>query len=142
MKPYFVSLSSALRLLLVAALLVLVSDFACAEVAQLALAHVRAGRGPIFIECKTLRAQEHSVGGVNNEGITPRDPALMRAWREERDPERLAGARLLETGVLAQSDLIEMHAAADREAEALAAACEAQPKALPSIDELQSAVYS
>lgn len=116
--------------------------FACAEVAQLALAHVRSGGGPIFVECKTLRAQEHSVGGVNNEGITPRDPALMRAWREQRDPARLAGARLLETGVLTESGLSEMHAAADREAEALAAACEALPKALPSIDELQSAVYS
>jgi TPP-dependent pyruvate/acetoin dehydrogenase alpha subunit len=103
---------------------------------------VRAGRGPIFIECKTLRAQEHSVGGVNNEGIMPRDPALMRAWREERDPERLAGVRLLEAGVLTEGELDAMHAAADREAENLAAACEALPKALPSIDELQSAVYS
>jgi pyruvate dehydrogenase E1 component alpha subunit len=51
--------------------------FACAESALEAIAHVRAGKGPIFVECKTLRAQEHSVGGVNNEGPLKREQKLM-----------------------------------------------------------------
>ncbi len=33
-----------------------------------AIEHVREGKGPIFIECKTLRVQEHSVGGVVEDG--------------------------------------------------------------------------
>jgi len=116
--------------------------FACAEVAQIALAHVRAGRGPIFIECKTLRAQEHSVGGLNNAGIKPRDPELMGTWREERDPGKRAGARLITTGLLTETEVSEIRAAADQEADELAEACERLPKAMPSIEELQAAVYA
>jgi TPP-dependent pyruvate/acetoin dehydrogenase alpha subunit len=116
--------------------------FACAEIAQIAIAHARAGKGPIFIECKTLRAQEHSVGGVNKAGINPRDPDLMQTWRAERNPERLTGARLIELGLLTEKDVTEIHAAADREADALAESCESLPKAMPSIEELQSAIYA
>lgn len=116
--------------------------FACAEIAQVAIAHVRAGKGPIFVECKTLRAQEHSVGGVNKAGIKPRDPDLMRTWRTERDPETLAGAWLIQLGLLTEKEITEMRAAADCEADALAEACESFPKSMPSIEELQSDVYA
>ncbi len=116
--------------------------FACAEAAQLAIAHVRAGKGPIFIECKTLRAQEHSVGGVNYAGTTPRDPKLMREWKEERNPETLAAAALVQQGLLAQTDVDAIRAAAESEADAIEHYCESLPKALPSIEDLQSAVYA
>ncbi len=116
--------------------------FACAEAAQAAVAHVRAGNGPIFVECKTLRAQEHSVGGVNYAGTAPRDPGLMRKWKEERNPESLAAAVLMHEGLLAQKDVDSLRSKADAEADEIERYCESLPKALPSIEELQSAVYA
>jgi acetoin:2,6-dichlorophenolindophenol oxidoreductase subunit alpha len=116
--------------------------FACAEAARLALDHTRHGNGPIFIECKTLRSQEHSVGGVNYEGIKPRDAELMRKWREDRNPEKLAAAKLIDAGLLTAEAIAAIHNEADREADEMEAYCEALPKATPSIEELSAAVYA
>ncbi|MGN6573452.1 MAG: thiamine pyrophosphate-dependent dehydrogenase E1 component subunit alpha [Pseudolabrys sp.] len=116
--------------------------FACAEAARLALDHVRGGNGPIFIECKTLRSQEHSVGGVNYEGVTPRDPEVMRQWREARDPEKLAAAKLIDAGLLTAEAVTAMRDEANSEADDIEAYCEALPKAMPSIEELSAAVYA
>ncbi len=116
--------------------------YACAEAAELAAAHVRAGKGPIFVECKTLRAQEHSVGGVNYAGKTPRDPDLMREWKDKRNPETLAAAALIERGLLDQKDVEAIRFAANSEADEIEQFCERQPKALPSIEDMQAAVYA
>lgn len=116
--------------------------FACGAAALEAIAHARAGKGPYFVELKTLRAQEHNVGGLNHDGAKPRDPKLMQEWRENRDPVRLAAARLLEEGVLRQEDLDRIRAAAEREAEDIEAWCEQSPKATPSIAELLDGVYA
>jgi TPP-dependent pyruvate/acetoin dehydrogenase alpha subunit len=116
--------------------------FACAAAARLALEHTRHGNGPIFIECKTLRSQEHSVGGVNYEGIKPRDTELMRNWREDRNPEKLAAAKLIDAGLLTAEAIAAIHNEADREADEMEAYCEALPKATPSIEELSAAVYA
>lgn len=116
--------------------------FACAQAARLAIEHTRGGNGPIFIECKTLRAQEHSVGGVNYEGVTPRDAELMRTWWNERNPEKLAAAKLIEAGLLTAEQAAAMRDEADREADEMEAYCEALPKAMPSIEELTTAVYA
>jgi TPP-dependent pyruvate/acetoin dehydrogenase alpha subunit len=116
--------------------------FACGVAALTAIAYVRAGLGPFFVECKTLRAQEHSVGGVNYEGPIPRDPALMEEWKANRDPLQRAGARLIEEGLMTAEDIPQLQAQADREADTIEAFCEASPKALPSIEELQSGVYA
>lgn len=116
--------------------------FACAEAALFAIEHTRQGKGPIFIECKTLRVQEHSVGGVNYEGPIPRDKALMADWREKKDPLKLAAARLLKEKVLKQADIDRILSEAEKEADDIEAFCEASPKALPSIAEMQSAVYA
>jgi len=116
--------------------------YACADAAQLAIAHVREGNGPIFVECKTLRAQEHSVGGVNYAGKTPRDPDLMRRWKDERNPETLAAAALVRQGLLAQKDVDDMRGAAESETDEIERYCERQPKALPPIEELLAAVYA
>src|SRR5271165_4634897 len=90
--------------------------YACADAAQLAIAYVREGNGPIFVECKTLRAQEHSVGGVNYAGKTPRDPDLMRRWKDERNPETLAAAALVRQKILTMQDLERIQTRADHEA--------------------------
>lgn len=116
--------------------------FACGEAALSAIAHVRAGSGPFFVECKTLRAQEHSVGGVNFEGPSQRDPKLMQEWKANRDPLKLASARLIKEGLLNQEGVDAILAKADAEADAMEAFSEASAKALPSIEELQADVYA
>jgi TPP-dependent pyruvate/acetoin dehydrogenase alpha subunit len=116
--------------------------FACGEAALTAIAHVRSGAGPIFVECKTLRAQEHSVGGVNYEGTTERDPRLMEEWKTTRDPLKLARARLLDEGLLTQEEAAAVQAEAEREADAMEAISEASPKATPPLESLQAAVYA
>lgn len=116
--------------------------FACAEAALQALAHVRQGSGPIFVECKTYRVQEHSVGGVNYEGPNQRDPELMAKWKETLNPLALAAARLLAEKALTPEDIDQIKADAEQEADEVEAFCEASPKALPSVAEMQAAVYT
>ena len=116
--------------------------FACAEAALKAIDHTRKGNGPIFVECKTLRIQEHSVGGVNNEGPVARDPNLMKEWKETRDPLKLAAVRLLKEKVLKQEDIDRILAEAEQEATAMEEFSQASPKALPSIADMQAAVYA
>ncbi len=116
--------------------------FACAETASQAIDHVRAGQGPIFVECMTFRSQEHNVGGLNNEGSTPRDQALMEQWKAEKDPLMLAAKVLLKKKVLTQDQVNQIKKDAEREADEMESFSEASPKALPSIESLQSAVYA
>lgn len=116
--------------------------FACAEVALKALKHVRSGKGPIFVECMTLRSQEHNVGGLNNDGPTPRDQAEMERWKAEKDPLLLAEAVLLKKKILSQDEAERIKQEAEREADALESFCEDSPKAMPSVESLMSTVYA
>ncbi len=116
--------------------------FACAEVALNAIEHVRAGRGPIFVECMTYRSQEHNVGGLNNDGPTPRDQALMDQWKIEKNPLALAEQVLLNKKILSQKDVERIKQEAEAEADAMEAFSEASPKTMPSIESLMSAVYA
>lgn len=116
--------------------------FACAEAALAAIAHTRAGKGPIFIECRTLRAQEHSVGNLNNEGPVKRDQKLMDEWKATRDPLKIAAARLIEEGLLTETEFTKWQAEADKQADAMDEFSEASPKAMPSVEELYTQVYA
>lgn len=116
--------------------------FACAEAAQQAVAHARAGKGPIFVEAKTLRAQEHSVAGLNNEGQKVRDPKLMQEWKDTRDPLRLAAARLLDAKLVTQDELDAIWTQAEQEALDLEQRAEQSPKATPSIETMMAGVYA
>ena len=116
--------------------------FACAEAAQSAIEHVRSGKGPIFVESMTYRSQEHNVGGLNNEGPTPRDQALMEQWKAEKDPLLLAQRVLLETKVLTQERIDQIGQEAELEAENMEIFSDDSPKALPSVESLLSAVYA
>lgn len=116
--------------------------YACGEAALAAIARVRSGAGPIFVECKTLRAQEHSVGGVNHDGPNPRDPQLMEEWKGARDPLKLVRARMVKEGLLTAEDIERIQAEADREADDMETFSEASPKATPSIEALRAALYA
>ena len=116
--------------------------FACGEAAMTAIEHVRAGKGPIFVELITLRAQEHSVGGVNFEGVRRREATMMDEWKRDRDPFKLAGQRLVNESLATSFDLEEIGAAAAKEAEEIEARCLESPKATPPISELLQSVYA
>lgn len=116
--------------------------FACGETALNAIAHCRAGNGPIFVELMTLRPHEHSVGGLNAAGAVPRDQKLMDEWKSTRDPLTLAGNRLMTEGVLSSSEIDGIWNSAEQEANAADEFSDAQQRAEPSIAELQAAVYA
>lgn len=116
--------------------------FACAETALQAIEHVRSGKGPIFVECMTFRSQEHNVGGLNNEGPTPREQALMDKWKAEKDPLMLAAKVLLKKKVLTEDGIDRIKQDAERYADEMEAFSDASPKAMPSVESLLSAVYA
>ena len=116
--------------------------FACAETAIKAIDHARSGKGPIFVECLTLRSQEHNVGGLNNEGPTPREQALMDKWKAEKDPLMLAAEMLLTKKVLTADEIDRIKQDAERDADEAESFSDSSPKALPSVESLLSAVYA
>lgn len=116
--------------------------FACGETALKAIDHVRNGKGPFFVECMTLRSQEHNVGGLNNEGPAPRDQLLMDQWKSEKDPLKLAAEVLLKKNILTSEGMEDIKKEAEREAQAIEEFSDASPKATPSIESLMSAIYA
>lgn len=116
--------------------------FACGQAALEAIAYARAGKGPFFVECMTLRAQEHNVGGLNAEGAKQRDAKLMEEWRRTRDPLKIAAPVLIRDRVLTQRQITRIQTEADREAEAVEVFADQSPKATPPIEELLAAVYA
>jgi TPP-dependent pyruvate/acetoin dehydrogenase alpha subunit len=116
--------------------------FACGAAALKAISHTRQGNGPIFVELKTLRAQEHNVGGLNNDGAVAIDPVLMQEWKETRDPLKNASRQLLAEKLITAAKLAELQATSDHEAEYIEKWCADSPKAMPPIEELLAGVYA
>ena len=114
----------------------------CGEVALKAIAHARKGKGPIFVELNVLRSQEHNVGGLNNEGATPRSQELMEEWKATRDPLKLAQSVVLKDKIFTQAEIDKIFADAEQEAEDMEQFSERSPKATPSVEELLAGVYA
>jgi len=64
------------------------------EEARKAVAKIRDGRGPVFLECMTYRYRGH-VGPTDNTGVGLRSKSEIDSWKE-RDPIRQFGRRLTE----------------------------------------------
>jgi TPP-dependent pyruvate/acetoin dehydrogenase alpha subunit len=71
---------------------------AAAEAVLAAAAHIRAGHGPYFLEFHTWRWQGIFSGEM-------RPPEEVRLWKEERDPIRLAGQKLMTDGLASSAAL-------------------------------------
>lgn len=82
-------------------------EVAYREVEQ-AVASIRTGGGPVFLEFKTWRWQ-----GIFSGEFRPADE--VKHWREERDPIKLARERLISTGEVSDSELDSM----ERDAKAM-----------------------
>ena len=94
-----------------------------------ALAALRAGGGPMFIEFQTYRFRAHSMFDPD----LYRDPAEVERWKQ-RDPITTFADRLLADGVIDDSDVDAMWTAARNETEAAVAAADAAP--IESVDTL------
>jgi pyruvate dehydrogenase E1 component alpha subunit len=80
------------------------------EAVQKAVEHIRAGKGPYFLEFKTWRWQ-----GIFSGEFRP--PEEVRYWKEERDPIKLARRKILERGSLSAADLDRIEAEAKAQIE-------------------------
>ena len=108
---------------------------AVSAAAQTAIAAVRSGKGPYFLECRTYRYHGHSTADPQ----LYREKSEVEQWKK-RDPVATFAARLKERGELADAD----DAAQDAEIESIVAhAVEfAQAGTPPAPSELTRFVYS
>ncbi len=101
-----------------------------------AMAHCRAGKGPIILEMKTYRYRGHSMS----------DPAKYRTKeeltevREKRDPIENFGKKLLERGVMTEADMKAMDAQV--KATVIASAEFATESPEPGLEELYTDIYA
>jgi pyruvate dehydrogenase E1 component alpha subunit len=80
------------------------------DAATNALASVRAGSGPVFLELETYRFRSHSMFDPDKY----RPPEEVERWRE-RDPIVTFGGALLAHGIVTQAEIDDMHASAEAE---------------------------
>ena len=102
---------------------------------QRALAAIRSGGGPMFIEFQTYRFRAHSMF----------DPDLYREREEielwkQRDPITTFSARLIEAGIATDDDIASMWDAARDETEQAVAEAEVGP--LEPVDEIETNVVA
>jgi len=84
------------------------------------LAELRAGRGPVFLECMTYRWLEHVGPNFDHElGRTYRTEAELREWIE-RCPVKRSAAALMAGGIASEAELERLDAEILAETEAAA----------------------
>ncbi|MBO9453417.1 thiamine pyrophosphate-dependent dehydrogenase E1 component subunit alpha [Tropicibacter sp. R16_0] len=115
--------------------------FACAEAAREAIDHAREGKGPMFVECKTLRLKEHDIGTPDLIGSTPRskEDILKQA---EREPVKLAMQKVLADGLFTMDEIDDLRTAARAEVEAAWDWADAQPFPEDGEAELMTHVFA
>src|SRR3954447_21845940 len=113
--------------------------FAVYEAAQKAVAHIKAGKGPYFLEATYFRARVH-VGFETDEmkNYTFRARDVVEAGLKQ-DPVARATKRLIAEGACTQAEVDEWTAASFRELEEVVAAAKASP--YPSVDDLLVGTY-
>jgi pyruvate dehydrogenase E1 component alpha subunit len=102
---------------------------------QRALATIRSGGGPMFIEFQTYRFRAHSMFDPD----LYRDREEIDMWKQ-RDPIATFSARLVEAGIATDDDIASMWDAARDETEQAVVEAEAGP--LEPVDELENDVVA
>ena len=90
------------------------------QAADTALDHVRSGRGPYLLECRTYRFRGHSMF----DGELYRDKAEVAEWKT-RDPIPGLVTTLRDAGLLSETDLPALETAVESEVRAAVAFAEA-----------------
>lgn len=115
--------------------------FACAEAAMAAIERARDGKGPTFIEAKTLRIKEHDMGTPDLKGWEARTEEEREELRE-RDPLVLATARVLAEDILSQADIDQLYEEANAEVQEIEDFADNSEIARPSQEELLADVFA
>ncbi len=115
--------------------------FAVAEVALAAIERARAGKGPSFIEAKTLRFAEHDIGTPDLRGWEARSDEEHEEARL-REPVTLATRRVLDEKVLTKKAIEKIRAEAEAEIARIETFADDSPIARPPEEELVAAVYA
>jgi TPP-dependent pyruvate/acetoin dehydrogenase alpha subunit len=115
--------------------------FEIAKVTLQAIAKARAGDGPTFIECKTLRFNEHDIGTPDLGGWEERSEDEHAEMRE-REPVALATQKVLQDGLLDQSAIDAIREEALVEIAAVEKFADDSEIAMPSEEELMAAVFA
>jgi len=97
---------------------------AACQATREAVEHIRAGKGPYFLEFKTWRWQGPFSGDF-------RPPQEVRYWKEDHEPIRLAREALLRRGVSAQ-DMEMVEKAVEQEIEGWVAFAKSSPPPDPA----------
>ena len=105
------------------------------EASQRAVARIRAGSGPVFLEFRTYRFRAHSMFDAE----LYRDKAEVERWKE-RGPVKTLVERLESAGLGGRDDLAAMEAEADAEIDAAVAF--ARAGTLEPVNEITRFVYS
>ena len=74
------------------------------EALSKAAAHIRAGKGPYFLEIKTYRYRGHSVSDPQNYRKSPEGRAEMERFKK-LDPIKTTRAKMLEQGIATESEI-------------------------------------
>jgi len=115
--------------------------FQVAEVTLKAIAKARAGDGPTFVECKTLRYNEHDIGTPDLGGWEERSEQEHAEMRE-REPVALATARVLDENILSQDEIDAIYTGALDEIAGVEQFADDSEIAMPSEEELMAAVFA
>src|SRR5262249_54480761 len=103
------------------------------------ITEVRAGRGPVFLECMTYRWLEHVGPNFDHElGRTYRTEVEVREWME-RCPVKRSAAALVADGIANEADLEQLDAEILAETEA--AAKRARQAPFPAVEHLFDNVW-
>ena len=102
---------------------------------QRALAAIRSGGGPMFIEFQTYRFRAHSMFDPD----LYRDREEIELWKQH-DPITTFSARLIEAGIATDDDIASMWDAARDETEQAVAEAEVGP--LEPVDEIETNVVA
>ena len=104
-------------------------------IAQRAIQRARAGVGPTFIECKTMRMHGHSEH--DSAKYVPRE--LLEEWKK-KDPILKAERKLMELGYADETDFLEVKKRVDKEIDAAVEFAEQSP--LPEGPETLEGIYA
>ena len=113
--------------------------FAVAEAVNKAVAKARKGQGPQFIECKTVRYNEHDIGTPDLAGNVLRTEEEINKLKK-RDPIALAQARLLEEKIIDEKSIAQIEKDAQQEIDEAEAYVETCSK--PNLTILKTALYA
>ena len=103
--------------------------------ARSAVASIRAGNGPQFLECRTYRLRAHSMFDAQ----LYRDKAEVEAWRA-RGPLITFTTRCKAAGLISEADFLQLQKEADAEVDAAVAFAESSE--WEAIEDLERWVYA